>query len=198
MKILAIIIVALARILEFGTQKFSNRVNIRVFSCIPAFLILFAVSARAQEPDPLPAEAQKVLKLFTGKCDVAIDGNADLKGTARGFLTLGDRFVRDEFELKGGDGTVVLQVTALITYDTTAKLYRMWSFYSNGDVHVTEGTWNEATRTLTTTSRDAVKQRTSTWFSTFSADGAETWGFVTKDKDGNVIEEVGGKSTARK
>jgi hypothetical protein len=157
--------------------------------CIPGF---------AQAPDPLPAEAVKVLKLFTGKSDVAIDGNADLKGTVRGVLTLGDRFVRDEFELKDGDGNVILQVTSLITYDTTAKLYRMWSFYSNGDVHASEGTWNEATRTLTTTSRDAVKQRTSTWFSTFAADGAETWGLTARDKDGNIVEEVAGKSSARR
>ena len=152
----------------------------------------------AQAPEPLPADAQKVLKLFVGKCDATVDGSPDLKGTVHGIPTLGGRFVRDEFELKGGDGAVVMEVSSMITYDTAKKLYRMWSFYSNGEVLETEGPWNDATRTLTTTSRDAAKQQTTTWTSTFSAEGAETWKLITKDKDGNVVQEVSGKSTARK
>ena len=152
--------------------------------------------AVAQAPNPLPAEAQKVLKLFVGKCDTTIDSDASLKGTATGVFVLGDRFVRDDFVLKDGGGNVVLQVSSMITYDTDAKLYRMWMFSSTGEATPSEGTWDEATRTLTTNSRDA-KGQTTKWTSAFSAESVETWGFVTKDKDGNVIQEVKGKSTAR-
>ena len=152
--------------------------------------------AVAQAPEPLPAEAQKVLKLFVGKCDTTIDGDANIKGAATGVFVLGERFVRDDFVLKDGDGNVLLQVSSMITYDTDAKLYRMWMFSSTGEVTPSEGTWDEATRTLTTNSRDA-KGQTTKWTSTFSAEGVETWGFVTKDKDGNVVLEVKGKSTAR-
>ena len=109
---------------------------------------------------------------------------------------LGDRFVRDDFVLKDGGGNVVLQVSSMITYDTDAKLYRMWMFSSTGEATPSEGTWDEATRTLTTNSRDA-KGQTTKWTSAFSAESVETWGFVTKDKDGMVIAEVKGKSTAR-
>ena len=160
-----------------------------------ALTSLCAIGA-AQTPDPLPAEAQKVLKFFVGKCDTTVDGEPALKGAATGVLVLGDRFVRDDFVLKDGDGNVVLQVSSMITYDTDAKLYRMWMFSSTGEITPSEGKWDEATRTLTTNSRDA-KGQTTKWTSVFSAEGVETWGFVTKDKDGNVVVEVKGKSTAR-
>ena len=158
---------------------------------------LTAVSL-AQAPAPLPAEAQKVLKLFVGKCDATVDGSPELKGTVHGIPVLGGRFVRDEFVLKGGDGAVLLEVSSMITYDTEKKLYRMWSFYSNGEALETEGPWNDTTRTLTTTSHDKAKQQTTTWTSTFSAEGAETWKLITKDQDGNAVREVSGKSTARR
>ena len=160
-----------------------------------ALTSLWAIGA-AQAPEPLPAEAQKVLNLFVGKCDTTVDGEAGLKGAATGVLVLGDRFVRDDFVLKDGEGNVVLQVSSMITYDTEAKLYRMWMFSSMGEITPSEGKWDEATRTFTTNSRDA-KGQTTKWTSTFSAEGVETWGFVTKDKDGNVVAEVKGKSTAR-
>ena len=166
------------------------------------FIIILTVALTAlcfaQAPEPLPDEAQKVLKLFVGKCDATVDGSPDLKGTVHGIPTLGGRFVRDEFVLKGGDGTVILEVSSMITYDTAKQLYRMSSFYSNGEAIETEGPWNDATRTLTTTRHDKAKQQTTTWTSTFSAEGAETWKLITKDKDGNVVQEVSGKSTARK
>jgi hypothetical protein len=160
-----------------------------------ALTSLCAIGA-AQAPDPLPAEALKVLKLFVGTCDTTIDGNPGLKGAATGVLVLGDRFVRDDFVLKDGDGSVVLQVSSMITYDTNAKRYRMWMFSSTGEVTPSEGTWDEATRTLTMNSRDA-KGHATKWTSSFSAEGVETWSLVTKDQDGNVVLEVKGKSTAR-
>lgn len=189
----------LARMFEFGIREIRKSRACRfAASCLPVFLILFAPLARAQTPEPLPDDALKVLKLWVGTCETFIIGEDRVKGVATGILTLGGRFVRDDFEIKTTDGTVVLSGSTMITFDPKTNLYRMWSFLSSGDTSISEGKWDAEKRTLISTSRNEAKNETTIWTATFAADGSESWGFVTKDKDRNAVADVKGMNSARK
>jgi hypothetical protein len=164
-----------------------------------------AVADGPQGPSKDVPELQ-VLNHWVGTWDVelAVKPNADLpkggraKGTAAAAWVLDGRFLQQTSASEAGEGLPAMQVTTLMTYDPRKKVYRNWAFFSTGFVSESEGTWDEKSRTMTSTSRDAESGTATTIKATFAEDGTETWSIVTRDREGKAVNETTGKNTRRK
>ena len=175
-----------------------------VSTCV-AFASATAADAPHQGPSKDVPELQ-VLNHWVGKWDddMTVKPNAGLpKGMrAKGVVTaewvLNGRFVQQTATLEPGDSAPAMKVTTLMTYDPQKKVYRSWMFFSTGAVSESEGRWDEKSRTMTSTSRDAESGGTATIKATFAEDGTESWSILEKDRDGKVVSETTGKNTPRK
>jgi serine/threonine protein kinase len=78
----------------------------------------------------------------------------------------------------------------LAWYDADAKKYREWFFRGRGYVLELEGTWDEATKTLTWTSPDGRLE--GHWI--FKSNDLREFRHLTKAFDGKVLNEVAGVS----
>jgi hypothetical protein len=167
--------------------------------------------ASATEADT-PSEPAKdvpelqVLNHWVGKWDgeMTVKPNAgspngiQAKGAVAAEWVLNGRFVQQTSTAEAGDGVPAMKVTTLMTYDTRRRVYRSWMFFSSGAVTESDGRWDEKSRTMTSTSRDAESGGTGTITATFAADGTERWRIIEKDRDGKVVSEATGKNTPRK
>ena len=177
-------------------------------ACIVLTSFCLAASVRGEAPQGPSKDVPElqVLKHWIGTWDVEMTTrpNADLprgmraKGPTTAEWVLDGRFVQQSGTLKPDDGSPALQATTLMTYDPRKKVYRSWMFFSTGFVSESEGKWDEKTRTLTSTSRDAESGTTTTTKATFAEDGTESWSIVSKDREGKVVNETTGKNTRRK
>jgi hypothetical protein len=164
-----------------------------------------AVAEPPQGPSK-PIPELRVLDHWVGAWDVelTVKPNADVpkgmhaKGTVTAEWILQGRFLQQIGDLEPGDGSPGMQVKNLMTYDPRKKVYRSWMFFSSGLVIESEGTWDERSRRLTSTSRDAERGTTTTTQATFAEDGTESWSMISKDRTGKVVEETIGKNTRRK
>jgi hypothetical protein len=120
------------------------------------------------------------------------------KGTTTAEWVLNGRFLRQTWTLKLEDGSPATEGTTFMTYDPRKRVYRSWMFNSTGSASESEGTWDEKSRTMTSTMRNAEEGTTTTVKATFAAEGTETWSFTTRDRDGKVVRELAGKNTPRK
>jgi hypothetical protein len=176
-------------------------------------LVLFAGiavgSATAADTPSEPAKdvpELQVLNHWVGKWDdeMTIKPNAGFpngmraKGTVTAEWVLDGRFVQQTAAAESGDGFPGMKVTSLMTYDPRKKVYRTWTFFSTGATTESEGRWDEKSRTMTSTSRNAENGGTAIITATFAADGSERWSIVEKDRGGNVVAETTGKNTPRK
>lgn len=168
------------------------------------FVLLMALVAASQTVNLRAADGPaknipelQVLSNYVGTWDVEItSGNSPFKkGESATTWVLDGRFVQQTGVLLSSDGSSI-KVTTLMTFDTERKIYRMWSFLSNGSTSEGSGEWDEKTRTMTTTSQKDGTTTTTT--AKFSDIGIEEWLFITKNQDDEVVGRFGGTNTRRK
>jgi hypothetical protein len=107
-------------------------------------------------------------------------------------------FVRQSWTVEPSGGRPGFNGSAIMTYDVRKKVYRSWTFVSNGFTNEAEGAWDAKTRTMTWTTRDPESGLTRITTATFPEDGIEKWTIVGKDREGKVVFETTGKNTRRK
>jgi len=180
---------------------------------VPASSIVLAALSLAAvalaDPPKGPAKdvpELRILQHWIGAWDVEMNTkpNADMpmgrraKGTATAEWTLDGRFIQQSATSTPVDGSLVMHSKTLMTYDPRKKVYRSWMFFSNGYVSESEGKWDDASRTMTSSSRDAESGNTTTINANFAEEGVENWKIVVKDRDGKLIGETTGKNVRRK
>jgi Protein of unknown function (DUF1579) len=140
----------------------------------------------------------QVLSNYVGTWDVAVTSKDSpfTKGESTTTWVLDGRFVQQTGVLESADGSNVIKVTTLMTYDSERKVYRMWSFLSNGSTSEGTGKFDEKTRTMTSTSRQDGTTTTTT--AKFTDDGIEEWLFITTNQNNDVVARFGGTNTRRK
>jgi len=163
-----------------------------------AFFTLQSTTVFADDAPATDTPELEVLSNYIGRYDVAItSGDSPFtKGESTAKWILDGRFVQQTGKITSADGTIVLKITTLMTYDETEKTYRMWSFLSDGTTSESSGKWNTRTRTLTSTRPGGGSTTTTT--ATFAENGDEEWLMVTKDQNNQVVDKLGGINTRRK
>lgn len=166
-----------------------------IFLCL---LSLAVISNADDRSDKVPE--LKVLERYVGSWDVEVTSpDAPLtKGHSSTTWVLGGRFLQGTGELRSQDGSTVVKVTTLMTFDTVRKVYRSWTFMSDGSSFESEGTWQEPTRELNSSSRQDSPSGGFTSKSVFAEDGVENWSMEFKDDKGKVVSQMTGKNTRRK
>lgn len=166
-------------------------------------LLIAVIACQIADVSAADGPAKDVLELqvlsnYVGTWDVAITSKDSpfTKGESSATWVLDGRFVQQTGELKSADGSNAIKVTTLMTYDPERKIYRMWSFLSNGSTSEGSGKWDEKTRTMTSTSRQDGTTTTTT--AKFSDNGIEEWLFITTNQDNEVVGRFGGTNTRRK
>jgi hypothetical protein len=162
------------------------------------FLAFFTVHSTTVFADDAPANDTPELgglSNYIGTFDVAIvSGESPFtKGDSAAKWILDGRFVQQTGKLTSEDGTMVLKITTLMTYDKAENVYRMWSFLSDGTTSESSGRWDAKTRTLTSIRRGGGSTTTTT--AKFVENGDEEWLMVTKDQNNQVVDKLGGINT---
>jgi hypothetical protein len=159
----------------------------------------YAQSGPAKEPSEL-----KVLAHWQGDRDVVLlvdfigdpKGKRKIRGSYSAKWVVDGRFLE---LLETYDSAEKLpDVKTLMTFDPERKIFRAVAFFGNGIINESKGTWDEKTRTMEWTSKDADSGRSSVTRSAFADDGTENWTFVEKDAGGKVVGTIEGKNTLKK
>jgi hypothetical protein len=158
------------------------------------------VRVSAQEAPP-KHDSLKVLERFAGTWEQQIalkqgPWAPEAKsgtGTMTAKWTLDGRFmeIRSKSQLDGTEGLSVMG------HDMTADALRGWFFHSHGFTHVSTGTWDEKTKTLTWAA-DMGNGMKMTSVDKFTDDDHFEWQFQIKDGQGQVMFEMSGKATRQK
>ena len=169
---------------------------------------LVALGAPAMAADGPAADVTELAPLsrWVGRWDVVstIKPGVDVaqetksKGTERAEWVMGGRFLKQDWVIEAGDGVSSLSGSTLMTYDSRKKTYHSWMFYSSGAVVECDGTWDEASKSMTWTSKEEEGGRVTTIKATFPDDATEKWSIVGKDRDGKTLIEVVGTNTRKK
>jgi hypothetical protein len=179
-----------------------------------AFLAIATIAAfavgqgQAQEPATGPSpEVPELVALsgLVGKWDCrsqvkpleSVTEGSTRTGTAEAEWIHGGRFLRQTWIIEPAGTQPGLSGSAILTYDPEKKSYRSWHFLSNGGTRESPGTYDEKTKTMTWTARDANGIHIVTK-STFAEDGSENWTITVTDAKGKVVEDMKGKNTRRK
>lgn len=165
-----------------------------------AISTLLALPAAASAADPAEKVPElKALTHYAGDWDTVITSKDApfVKGTGTAKWILDGRYVQQEWVAQDKDGATVMKGTMLGTFNTEKKVYRMWTFMSDGGASEGTGTWDAKAKVMTsTTAKDANGMTTKTT-ADFSEDGVEKWAITTTDGLGKVVFEMAGKSTRR-
>ncbi len=164
------------------------------FACVLSLAVIGNAEDRSEKVPEL-----KALDRYVGSWDVEVTspGSPLTKGHSSTKWVLGGRFLQGTGELRSQDGSTVVKVTTLMTFDTARKVYRSWTFMSDGSSFESEGTWKEATRELSSSSRKDSSTGGFTSKSVFVEDGVENWNMEFKDDKGKVVSQIAGKNTRR-
>ena len=84
-----------------------------------------------------------------------------------------------------------------MTYDPARKVYRSWTFLSDGSAGEIEGRWDAKARVMTSVGRKDANGGFSTTTADFSTVGVEKWRIVYSDKNGKVTSELAGTNTRK-
>ena len=173
------------------------------FSASCSMLACFAYAVASIAADDHPSDKVPELRAlgsYVGSWDVEITtkGLPFTKGQSATKWTLDGRFVQQTGELQAKDGSTVIYVTTMMTYDPAKKVYRSWTFLSDGSTNESEGTWNAKDRVMTSVSRKDENGGFSTTTADFSEAGIERWKIVYTDRTGKVASETSGKNTRKK
>jgi hypothetical protein len=139
-----------------------------------------------------------VLDQWTGSVESRSETPSVRTGSARGVWTVDGRFMRQDWTIDPAGDAPRFSGSALMTYDPAGKVYRSWSFQSNGVVVESEGKWDESKRTLTWISKPTSEGTTVETTAQFAGDGSERWKIVIKDRAGEPIFETTGRNTPPK
>jgi hypothetical protein len=178
------------------------------FFAIATIAALVVGQGQAQEPTTGPCrEVPELAALsgFVGKWDCrsqlkpleGVTEGGTRTGTAEAEWIHGGRFLRQTWTIEPAGTEPGLSGSAIMTYDPAKKAYRSWHFISNGGTRESPGTYDEKTKTMTWTARDANGIHIVTK-STFAEDGSENWTITVTDAKGKVVEDMKGKNTRRK
>jgi hypothetical protein len=163
-------------------------------------IVLAAFPAAVFGDDEGPARGVpelEALSNYIGMWDIAVTSRQSpfVKGQTTAKWILDGRFVEQTGYLTTSEGTNRLKVTTLMTYDSTKKAYRMWSFMSNGRTSEAEAKWDPAARTMTSVHRNGPMTTTTT--ANFAQDGVEKWKIIVTDQTKMVIQDMSGTNTRR-
>lgn len=163
---------------------------------LSAFLLPKVVLTAQEGPAPHVPEL-KVLSNYIGTWDVSITSpDAPFaKGQSTAEWILDGMFVQQTGSLNSKDGSNVLQVRTLMTYDNQKKQYRMWQFASDGTFGEATGKWDAKTRTMTSIGHN--DQNTTTTTAIVTEDGTEKWSIVTTNRNNQVVFEISGTNKRR-
>jgi len=158
-----------------------------------------AVTRAADDGPSANVPELKALGHYIGSWDVEITskGLPLNKGQASAKWILDGRFLQQTGELRSPDGSTVLKGTTLMTYDPVKRVYRSWTFRSDGSAGEGEGTWDAKARVLTSVGRKDANGVFSTTTADFAEAGVERWKIVFTDGSGKVVSEITGKNTRR-
>ena len=173
------------------------------FFAFCSMLACFASAGATIAADDGPSDKVpelKALDSYVGSWDVEITskGLPFTKGQSSTNWTLDGRFVQQTGGLQAKDGSTVVKVTTLMTYDPAKKAYRSWTFLSDGSTSESEGIWNAKDRVMTSVGRKDENGGFSTTTADFSETGSEKWKIVYTDRTGKVVSEMSGKNTRQK
>jgi hypothetical protein len=157
-------------------------------------LVFFASSLAFAEGPAEGIPELKVLSNYVGTwdCEVTSPNSPLTKVTHTAEWVLGGRFVEQHVSLTSADGRAKIESRNLMTYDSQLGKYRIWSFVSDGNVRETTGTWDAATRTMSTENRDNGIVSTTT--ARFVEDGHEQWEWAIKTEGGEPVFQMSGDS----
>jgi hypothetical protein len=168
-----------------------------------SMLVYLAATGAIIAADDGPSEKVPELKAldhYAGSWDVEITskGQPFTKGKATANWILDGRFLQQTGELQAEDGSSVVKITTLMTYDPAKKVYRSWTFLSDGNAGESNGNWDAKRRVMTSVGRKDESGGFSTTTADFSEAGIEKWRIVFKDGTGKVVGEMSGKNTRQK
>jgi hypothetical protein len=161
-----------------------------------AFLFPKVVVSAQEGPAPHVPEL-KVLSNYIGTWNVSITSpDAPFAmGQSTAEWILDGTFVQQTGSLTSKDGSNVLKVRTLMTYDNQKKQYRMWQFRSDGTFGEATGKWDATTRTMTSIGHHDPNTTTTT--ANVTEDGTEKWSIVTTNRNNEVVFEISGTNTRR-
>lgn len=174
---------------------------LRILPFVSLAICLAWISSIAAEDGPSDKIPElKVLDHYAGDWDVEMTSTElpFTKGKVSGKWILDGRFLQQVGELTDKDGASAMKYSSLMTYDPEAKVYRTWSFLSNGHAGESEGKWDPTRKTMNSIGRKDPSGSFSTTTADFSAGGTEAWKIVVTDRTGKVVSEMSGKNTRRK
>ena len=169
-------------------------------SIIALPLCLLLTRASAQEVPP-KHDNLKLLERFVGAWDEEMTikqspWNPEAKsgaGSITAKWTLDGRFleIRSSSKLDGTQGL------SIMGHDMNTDSLRGWFFHSYGFNHVSTGTWDEKTKTLSWTG-DMGNGMKITSSDKFTDDDHFEWQFQIKDGNGQVMYDMTGKAKRQK
>jgi hypothetical protein len=166
---------------------------------IPATVLSCQVNTSndvAEGPSPEVPEL-KLLDHYAGQWEDEIAGRPDMHRTELGEWILGGRFLRQSWSSESTNETPSAHGLTLMTFDTTAKVFRSWAFLATGAVIENEGVWDAITKTFTWGHRLLDTAETVITKASFADGAAQTWSIVKTDDHGHVVREVAGRSLRR-
>ena len=177
------------------------RKSIRLWVLIVVAIGLVPAPGVGAQDVPPKHDSLKVLERFAGTWEQEItlkpgpwapEGKTGT-GTMTAKWTLDGRFmeIRSESKMDGSQGLSVMG------HDMNADALRGWFFHSHGYTHVSTGTWDEKTRTLSWTA-DMGNGMKAASFDKFTDDDHFEWQFQIKDDQGQVMFEMTGKAKRTK
>lgn len=163
-------------------------------------VLTLAVSASVQAENDAPAKdvpELQVLQHYHGDWDVELTGSGSGKGEVSVRWILGGRYL-EQSGVMHNPGNPDLWITSLFTFDPGKQKYRVWTFVSNGSTSQAEMTWDEKSKTMTSTAPPDANGIRATNTADFSTPGKERWHFRYTDRDGQQVGEMRGENTLRK
>ena len=170
----------------------------RVFLLLATMFACQSADVRADEGPAKEVPELQALSNYIGTWDIAITSKDSpfTKGESTATWILEGRFLQRTGVLKSDDGTAILKITTLMTYDTNTKSYRMWSFLSHGSTSEASEKWDAGNHTMTSISRQDGTTTTTT--AKFTERNIEEWMFVTPNQNNEVVGKFGGTNTCHK
>jgi hypothetical protein len=111
---------------------------------------------------------------------------------------LDGRFLEQTGILQASAGGNPIKITTLMTYDADKKIFRTWTFVSDGQATESEGKWDPATQTMTSVDLPGVKHQVVTTTVNFSEAGIQKWKMVIADQSGKILSQMVGKNVRQR
>lgn len=171
------------------------------------FAALFCVSRIDAAQVPLgPAKEipeLQILSCYVGTWEVSGASSESpnapaFKGKATSKWILDGRFLEQTGVIHASAGGNPTTITTLMTYDADKKIFRTWTFVSDGRATESEGKWDPATQTMTSVDCPGVKHQVVTTTVNFSEAGIQKWKLVIADQSGTILKQMIGKNVRQR